>query len=227
MSAVGCAILAAGASRRLGRPKQLVQFRGNELVRHLALQALGSKADHLAVIVGASAEQVVPAVGELPLNCVVNLGWREGIASSIRCAAHWAAQKNLDALILMTCDQPHLEAAHLDRLVAEHETGATQVASRYADVVGVPALFSATVFRRLFALNGDAGAAALLREDPHTRSVEWPAGQIDLDTTRDLALLSDDKEKAIRRGQPIAEGKERQGRFLPLAHQVRTASPDT
>jgi CTP:molybdopterin cytidylyltransferase MocA len=199
MSRVGCAILAAGASRRLGRPKQLVLWRGKELVRHLALQALRSEADEVAVIVGAHAECVVPAVSDLPLNCVVNLGWREGVASSIRCATHWATQRDLQALILMVSDQPHLDAHHLDRLVWMHEAGATLVASRYADAVGVPALFDATAFRRLFALRGDAGAAALLRKDAGTLSIEWPAGEVDIDTTRDLALLLGEPEKPRRR----------------------------
>jgi molybdenum cofactor cytidylyltransferase len=196
MRRVGCAILAAGASRRLGRPKQLLRWRGNELIRHLALQALYSRADEIAVIVGAHADHVVAAVSELPLRCLVNLEWREGVASSIRCAAHWATQRGLSALVLMTCDQPHLEAKHLDSLIAEHESGVMQVASRYGGVIGVPALFDATVFHRLFTLHGDAGAATILRNERSTCSIEWPAGEIDIDTARDLALLSDETEAA-------------------------------
>lgn len=192
MSRVGCAILAAGESRRLGRPKQLVLWRGHELVRHLALQALGSRANEVAVIVGAHAERVIPTVSDLPLSCMVNLGWREGVASSIRCATHWAMKAGVDALILMASDQPHLDMHHLDRLIAEHENGAAQVASRYGGVTGVPALFGEAAFRRLFTLSGDAGASALLRSDPDMRSVEWPAGEIDIDTVRDLALLFDE-----------------------------------
>jgi CTP:molybdopterin cytidylyltransferase MocA len=192
MSRVGCAILAAGASRRLGRPKQLVLWRGHELVRHLALQALSSRASEVAIIVGAHSERVVPAVSDLPVSCIVNLGWREGVASSIRCATHWATKKGVEALILMASDQPHLDMHHLDRLISEHEAGATQVASCYGGVSGVPALFGESTFRRLFALNGDAGASALLRSAPDTRSLEWPAGEIDIDTTHDLARLFDE-----------------------------------
>jgi CTP:molybdopterin cytidylyltransferase MocA len=192
MSRVGCAILAAGASRRLGRPKQLVLWRGHELVRHLALQALSSRVSEVAVIVGAQAERIVPAVSDLPVSCVVNLGWREGVASSIRCATHWATNRNLEALLLMASDQPHLDMHHLDRLVSEHEKGSMQVGSQYAGVVGVPALFDQSAFRRLFSLSGDAGASSLLRDEPETQSIEWPAGEIDIDTTRDLAQLFDE-----------------------------------
>jgi molybdenum cofactor cytidylyltransferase len=161
-------------------------------VRHLTLQALRSRASEVAVIVGAHADRVVQAVSDLPVSCMMNLGWREGVASSIRCATHWATQKGFDALLLLASDQPHLDIHHIDRLVSEHERGATQVASQYGGVIGVPALFGEPVFRRLFTLNGDAGAASLLRDEPNTRSVDWPAGEIDIDTTRDLALLFDE-----------------------------------
>jgi molybdenum cofactor cytidylyltransferase len=189
MSRLGCAILAAGASRRLGCPKQLLPFKGNELVRHLTLEALASQSHEVAVIVGAHGERVAAAVEGLPVTCIVNLEWREGIASSIRYAAHWANRQHLDALILVLSDQPYLETSHLDRLAAEHAAGANFVASRYGGVIGAPALFAARAFNLLLTLEGDAGAGTLLRERPSTRSVEWPAGAIDIDTHHDLASM--------------------------------------
>jgi molybdenum cofactor cytidylyltransferase len=161
-------------------------------VRHLALQALSSRAGEVAVVVGAQSERVVPAVSDLPVRCLVNLGWREGVASSIRCATHWATKRNLEALILMASDQPHLDMHHLDQLVAEYERGATQVASVYGGGLGMPALFGETAFRRLFSLSGDVGASSLLRDEPETVSIEWPPGEIDIDTTRDLTRLFDE-----------------------------------
>jgi molybdenum cofactor cytidylyltransferase len=189
MSRVGCALLAPGISRRRGRPKQLAAWRENELVRHLAMQALSSRADEVAVVVGAHAEQVAPLVRDLSLRCIVNLEWREGVASSIRCATHWAQQVRLDALILVTSEEPHLDAQHIDQLIAEHAAGATHVASRYGGALGVPALFAANAFRSLFLLSGDNGAAALLRNRADTRAVEWPAGVADIDTARDVVRL--------------------------------------
>jgi len=189
MNRLGCAILAAGASRRLGCPKQLLPFKGNELVRHLALEALFSQAAEVAVVVGAHGERVAAAVGGLPVSCIVNLDWREGIASSIRCAAHWANRQHLSALILVLSEQPYLESAHLDRLAAEHAAGANIVASRYRGVIGVPALFAATAFNMLFTLNGDRCAATLLRQRPSIPSIEWPAGEVDIEAHHDLASM--------------------------------------
>ncbi len=221
MIRIGCAILAAGASRRLGRPKQLVLWRGHELVRHLALQALSSRASEVAVVVGAHAERVVTAVSDLPVSCIVNLGWREGVASSIRCATHWAAQRSLDALILMASDQPHLDMHHLDRLVSEHENGALQVASRYGDVIGVPALFSEPAFRRLFTLSGDVGASSLLRNEPGTRSIDWPPGEIDIDTSRDLAILFDELGEPRRPVDYLCNFDPRRPRATPTRTEDR------
>jgi molybdenum cofactor cytidylyltransferase len=202
---VGCAILAAGASRRLGRPKQLVLFRGNELVRHLALEALRSDVDEVSVVLGAHLERVAVAVGDLRVCQLRNPGWREGIASSIRCAAGWALSRRFDALIVALCDQPHLDANHLNCLLSDHRSGALSVASRYGGVLGVPALFGGWVLDRLLTLSGDTGAAALLRSIAEGRSIEWPAGAVDIDTTRDLAFLLD-PPAAHPSAVPLADG---------------------
>ena len=191
MNRLGCAILAAGASRRLGHPKLLLPFKGNELVRHLALEVLSSQADEVAVVVGAEDERVAAAVGDLPLARIVNLDWREGTASSIRAAAHWARRQGLDALIIAQGDQPYLDAAHVNRLAAEHAAaGDTIVASQVRGVADIPALFAATTLDILFTLKGDAGAATLLRRRPWTRTIEWPAGGIDIDAHHDLASMT-------------------------------------
>ena len=171
MNRLGCVILAAGASRRLGCPKQLLPFKGNELTRHLVLEALGSQAHEVAVVVGAYAERVTGAVEGLPATCLVNLDWREGIASSIRCAAHWANRQQLGALILVQSEQPCLESSHLDRLAAEHRRGASIVASRYGGVIGAPALFAATTFNILFMSKGDAAVGEVLQNRPSTHWV--------------------------------------------------------
>jgi CTP:molybdopterin cytidylyltransferase MocA len=88
-----------------------------------------------------------------------------------------------------------------------------QVASRYAGVVGVPALFGERVFRRLLELSGDVGASSLLRDELATTSIEWPEGEIDIDTARDLAKLFDD------RGQPHGGGDD-SSRFDALREPI-------
>jgi CTP:molybdopterin cytidylyltransferase MocA len=187
-----CAVLAAGGSRRLGRPKQLVPFRGRPLVRHVVEQACAAGCEEVAVVVGAHARPIADALEGLPVRLLVNRAWEEGVASSIRVATTWARDEGLDALAFALADQPGLSASHLDRLATAHREGAARVASAYGGAVGVPALFDARYFDRLMALHGDRGAARLLGEhdDRPAVAIPWPEGAIDVDTPSDLERLA-------------------------------------
>jgi CTP:molybdopterin cytidylyltransferase MocA len=187
-----CAVLAAGGSRRLGRPKQLVPFRGRPLVRHVAEQACAAGCDEVAVVVGAHRDAIAAALDGLPVRVLENDGWSEGVASSIRLAAGWAAESGMDAVGIALADQPGITAGHLARLAAAHHAGARRVGSAYSGIIGVPAVFDARDFRRLVTLEGDRGAAAILagrgdrdgHDDGATVAVPWPDGALDVDTPR-------------------------------------------
>jgi CTP:molybdopterin cytidylyltransferase MocA len=180
---VACAVLAAGASRRLGRPKQLLMHRGQPLVVAAAECACQSQASACAVISGAHAGAVSAALSGLAIELVANPDWSEGVASSIRAATRWAKARSCQALIIALCDQPKLTAQHLDRLIGEYDRCLLPVASYYARKNAVPALFPEASFDDLLALSGDAGASALLNGggSPVTR-VAWPDGEFDVDT---------------------------------------------
>lgn len=186
MNAVG-AVLAAGASRRLGSPKQLLQLpNGSSLVRQSAQRLCASRVRRSSVIVGGpSAERVAESLVGLPLDVVPSENPDEGIAASIRAAAHWASRFQADALLLCVCDQPSLSTAHLDTLL--EATGQPQrlVASRYAGRRAVPAVFPARYLAELANLHGDVGAAGILRAAAQITLVEWPEGELDVDTPLD------------------------------------------
>lgn len=169
-------ILAAGASRRLGLPAQLVEIGGEPLVRRIAQVALAA-CDRVAVIEGA-----VP-LGEplagVPVEVVRNSGWEEGIASSIRAGIRWASEA--DAAVLLTCDQHELSPSHLRALLAHRFA-----ASRYDGELGIPAVFPRGSFPALLELEGDRGARPLLA---CATPVDWPAGARDLDAPPELGTL--------------------------------------
>jgi xanthine dehydrogenase accessory factor len=179
---VACAILAAGASRRLGRPKQTLLHRGQPLVVSAAECACQSRAAACVVVVGAHGGAVRAALGDLPIEILNNEAWSEGIASSIRAAVRWAQARKCEALIIALCDQPRLSATHLDCLISEYERTRLPVASFYARKNAVPALFPVSSFDELNALCGDVGASALLNEGLPAASVPWPDGEFDVDT---------------------------------------------
>jgi xanthine dehydrogenase accessory factor len=186
---VAIAVLAAGASRRLGRPKQLVELDGAPLVRRVAAACIGAHAGPVAVIVGAGAEAVTAAVAGLPVAEVANPGWSEGIASSIRAAVRWAEATGAGALLIALADQPLISADHLAALRAAWLAGAPVVASRFADTVGAPAIFDRSRWSALLELAGDQGAGRLLRAEG-VIALDCPAGAFDVDTDDDVRALT-------------------------------------
>lgn len=189
---VGCAILAAGASRRLGQPKQLVELEGQPLVRRVALVARAAGCEHVAVVVGCHGPQVVAALSGVPCELLDNPTWQEGVAASVRTAARWAEERGWGALMLLVCDQVQLNAAHLERLWALWRAApATAAASSYGGTLGVPAIFPRAHYTALLQLHGDQGAARLLRaERTGVTQLAWAEGEAELDTPEDLAKLT-------------------------------------
>jgi molybdenum cofactor cytidylyltransferase len=98
---------------------------------------------------------------------------------------------DVDATVLLVCDQPAVDARVLQRLIALGETsGKTIVASTYADTLGVPALFSRSVFQELLSVDDKAGAKSIiLRNHAHVASLSFPEGEMDIDTWEDWEKL--------------------------------------
>jgi CTP:molybdopterin cytidylyltransferase MocA len=184
---IACALLAAGASTRLGRPKQLLTRAGTPLVVHVLSQLRAADCGHYAVILGSHAELIRPALAAESCELLDNPGWAEGIAASIRLAAEWARRVHAAALVLAVCDQPRLSGQHVRALCDAAAAGGCAVASGYAGIRGTPAIFPAAWYPRLLQLRGDRGAGGLLRGDPSVQVIEWPDGAVDIDVEADSA----------------------------------------
>lgn len=190
-------ILAAGASTRLGQPKQLIRIGGESLLHRTARLAIEAGCSPVYVVVGFEAVQMREELAGLPVETVFNTGWQEGMGSSLRAGAQEVIRLDPvpQAALLLVCDQPRLTAAHLHELLARHAAAQTMgniaiTASAYAGRAGVPAVFSAALFSELAACSGDRGARDLIQAHaPHVQAIPWPAGQLDLDRPEDLATI--------------------------------------
>lgn len=175
-------VLAAGASTRLGEPKQLATLGGERLLERAVRVAHQAGCSPVVVVLGANFA-VISDLCDLELaEVVLNPDWSDGMASSIRCGLHRVGAE-VGAVILMTCDQPAVTADHLRRLVQECTDA--PVASIYAGRRGVPACFPVQKFKELSLLAGDEGARRLLIT---ATTIELVGGELDIDTPQSLAL---------------------------------------
>jgi molybdenum cofactor cytidylyltransferase len=179
-------ILAAGASTRMGTPKQLLPIQGKSLIRRLGEMAIASQAHPVVVILGAYAEQIQVELNDLSLHVIHNAEWAEGMGTSVRCGMQFleTLPKPIEAVILTVCDQPFLSTAVINQLLTVYQSqNHAIIASEYAATVGVPALFSRQFFPILRALNGAEGAKQVMRKyGDQVYRVPFSEGAIDLDT---------------------------------------------
>ena len=192
---VAAILLAAGASLRLGQPKQLLELDGEPLVERALRLASEAGAAPLIAVLGAHPEKVWAAVRTRGVLPVLNAAWNQGIASSIHAGLQAAEGLGgaISGAMILTCDQPQLTAEHLRTLLEsfDQQPSPCCIASSYAGIRGIPAVFPRSAFADLYALRGDQGARALFR-DP-TRAViavSFPGGEVDIDLPSDLVKLA-------------------------------------
>jgi molybdenum cofactor cytidylyltransferase len=191
---VAVVILAAGASQRMGRPKQLLPFGGRALLRRAADAAIASGCGPVVVTVGAHELLVIRELQSLPVVAARNPNWAEGISSSLQVAIETLEQLavNVDGVVITLADQPLVAAEDIVRLVDVHEqTGKDMVASQYAGTCGVPMFVGRRLFPELMALNGDQGAKRLIaRHTEDVATMPLANAAIDIDTPSDYERLS-------------------------------------
>jgi len=192
-SKVGLVILAAGASVRMGRPKQLLLYRGRTLIRWAVETALASVCHPVVVVTGAHAELVKNELKHLPVLVADNGEWEKGMSSSIRIGTETLVATNgdLDGAVVMLCDQPFVTAAVVNALVeARFKTGKRIVASAYGEARGVPAFFGRQLFPEITALEANSGARQVIANHPDdVATVCFAEGAVDVDTPRDYEML--------------------------------------
>ena len=190
---VGAVVLAAGSSSRMGSPKQVLQYGGESLLRRAALAALGAGCRPVVVVTGANVELSRRELEGLDVREVLNSMWQSGMASSVRAGVEslLSADAEVDAAVLLLCDQPHVNAEVISGLVAAHRAnGSLVVASTYGGGFGVPALFGRALFGELARLEGAAGAKQVIkRHAAEAHFLPFAGGEVDVDTPDDFSRL--------------------------------------
>lgn len=185
-------LLAAGASTRMGRPKQLLDWQGESLL-HYALRQIREAAvsDRIIVVLGAHHELIAPKINAT-VEVVWNADWAEGMGSSVRCGMELLKDAdNYTGVCISLVDQPLVQAAHYRQLFrAWRESDKMIAAAQYKQILGVPAIFSRAQFPALMALSGAAGARKILQQlAAEVQPFDLPEAAFDLDTPEDYDQL--------------------------------------
>jgi molybdenum cofactor cytidylyltransferase len=183
-------ILAAGESRRFGKPKQLLRWRGKPFIRSIAQTGLSAGLSPVIVVTGANAAQVEASIQDLPLAISRNTDWASGQSSSIKNGIR-ALPQNTGAALFLLADQPQVTSTVIRALAERHAQSmpailAPMVEERRAN----PILFDRSTFDDLLGLMGDIGGRGIF-SNHHVDYLPWLDSDllIDVDTPEDYERL--------------------------------------
>jgi len=186
-------VLAAGSSRRMGTPKQLLPVDGRPLLELVVAAANASSLDEVVIVLGGSAVEVREGIELGRARVVYNPDHAEGLGSSIRVGLA-SLDASVDRAMVILGDQPAVSADLFDRLLdLQSSSGLPSAALRFGDLLHPPVVLDRSLFGDLNSLEGDVGCRAVIRGKPELVA-PLPAETdgnhpIDIDTIEDYERL--------------------------------------
>ncbi len=187
-------LLAAGASTRMGQPKQLLPWKSTSLLGDAIRKAKTSKAKSVVVVLGANMESIRKEILENDVEIIENRYWESGLGSSIACGTDFLLkEKNKpNGILIMLADQPMIDTTYLNAMMAAFDQEQKVIiATAYENRAGVPALFPDNYYEELTKLDDDFGAKKIIDNYKENVSI-LDLGQItvDIDTISDYKKLN-------------------------------------
>jgi molybdenum cofactor cytidylyltransferase len=158
-------VLAAGESRRMGQPKQLLPFGERTILERVVDTLLAAGVGEVVVVLGHMAERVRAVLGDRPVRAVINESYRQGMLSSVKCGVGVVGTE-YDAILIALGDQPHIECAVVSEVMHAYRAGnAGIVIPRYGEKKGHPIIISLQKYHEAIVnLPEDVGLNALMQE---------------------------------------------------------------
>ncbi len=183
-------LLAGGASKRLGTPKQLLPYKGTSFLEDTISKLLALNTENVYVVLGAHFDRIHPIISHVPVHIIKNKRWEEGMGTSISAGISYIKQKeNIEKVLITLVDLPLFERANYQQLLGIHTSGIT--ITKYLDNAGVPAVFDKRYFEELTILSGDEGARSMIRANKNdVRYYEPNIVYFDIDTMEDYEKLT-------------------------------------
>lgn len=190
---IAIVVLAAGASKRMGSPKQLLKWGDGTLIGNAIETASKVTSNEPIVVLGAHYELIKNVIQTSPVTILNNEKWEKGLGSSIAFAVEYLQNSsNIDGVLITLCDQPLITVDFLNLFISKFQSGKNQIlATSYGDgKLGVPVLFDKVYFNDLKKLNGDDGAKEILKGySSHVEVLTPPMDNMDLDTNEEYTAL--------------------------------------
>ena len=181
MEGIGILILAAGASKRMGKVKQLLPWKRTNILEHI-VDEVTQISDNSCVVLGANSDQILKSLSK-QIKTTINRGWKKGMGSSISHGINFFG-KNNEALLIILSDQPMISKEYLISMIKKHKKNSNSIiATSYHNKPGVPAIFPRKYFDKLKNLSQDFGARKILMEESKNTILMNSKGKnVDIDT---------------------------------------------
>ncbi len=181
-------ILAAGESLRMGKTKQLLNFRGKLLLQWVIDSALESQLDKVVLVLGHEFHKIKAALDCSRVTVILNADYQQGQSSSLK-AGLKQLKDDYDGVMFILGDQPLVNAATLNELLAAYQSNQTPItAPTFRGKPGNPVLMDCSLFPELKNLSGDVGGR-VLKQTYADKILHVPVSDsgilVDLDTPDD------------------------------------------
>jgi molybdenum cofactor cytidylyltransferase len=188
-------VLAAGGSSRMGRPKQLLDWKGKSLLQHTIDRAKNGNGDEVLVVLGSDYELIKSQINTEGITILKHSNWKNGLGSSIAFGIDYIQKSlsDMDGALIMLADQPFVDTNYLNLMIETFRSNEAKiVASLYPNKkMGVPAIFNKRYFIELAQLNMDKGAKEILSKYSDQLSfLDATSLVVDLDTMEDYQKLN-------------------------------------
>lgn len=181
-------ILAAGESRRMGKPKMMLPYGDSTIIGIVVRNALNTVSDHVRVVLGANAETVQEKIADLEVETVLNPDFRDGMLSSVQAGIH-SLPPGTTAVMILLGDQPMIPVSIMDRLIAQYkQSDKTILVAAAVGRRGHPVIFSTKYIPEILAYGPDGMLRKLLENHPgEVEEMETGTPEIlrDIDTPAD------------------------------------------